>query len=793
MKRIFLALALVLALLETGVSEISARPLLSISAEPIQSPCSQDLNINNKYQRKVLVLSIPDDGDSDKYSTDSETDQALVNFLCNMDTPTLNSISVQVFDGSNNGELSWSDLDAYTDLVIPASTSSTTSILDDETILSEDTAIELKNWVAESGGHLHMLGIYEQRDLLGYLTEISESNEIDLAFESNPRATHGIGNIFWSQRNNQNLPTVPGLPYEIEMNLQVPLLKTDFYNSMNQNQILKNDLHYRDSGNQDGASWDLVTAGIAQIGNGQIGLYSTKLFDLLGYSESVGISESKNRWFQVIGASLAGHLSSKISIDVGLEYSSVGTSVVGGENLQSHRAFDSALSVRLGGAHESRTIPCINTLKNPLLVRQDDLGIWVVCGEFHIDDGTTEEGFEARLLRWFSKDSNWIRTTVEFRYRRLPETSLTIGLFNDYGSDQHTVISDTNTGFPWSLNSFDDFNLEGDLLWFNVSTDSNIDAEFGSNVPVVLNLTPEWGTNGYGGLNTSDPESLNGLNGGGDAYVVNRSQTLIENFLDIEGDGSSSMTWYTAVVDFETGCDVYALDLAGDIADEFVIQNLFDPNNEEDPYNYEAFNSEIYLISENLNSPEEDPDHLHLPSTSNSCSSYDEQTSLVIEDLASDTANLVFEQISGATWYEVQYLHPEFQEWVSVSDLTLTENTGSAHLANLTSETLYEVRMRAWNEVEQEDGEFIAKHTDWAIEEFLTPAEPAPSSTIETVYVNTPGQNIFLPQIIYVPQIVYVKEISKNFGNSNTPEVRQHGSSKYISKLVRLLTQLTNM
>lgn len=785
MKKKYLAFVLLLAQLFIGISQTTANPLNLEADLPVTSSCS-DFSPQNVYQRKVLILSIPDDNDSSttRYTTDTNsTDQSLVDFLCNLNTPTLNSVSVEVFNGSDGSAPFWPDLTLYTDLVLPASTSSVKSILDDANIWSSSIANELRNWV-ESGGHLHLLGVYEQRDLFG---DLSNYEDIDSAFSDNPRPilSPGIDTRYWAGRSDLRFSTAPGLPFELEFDLLTPLLDTETYNLMNQNNVLQRDVFFKDSGSQDGSSWSQVVAGAVPVGYGLISLYSTKLFDLTGY-DAVTASISKSRWYSVIAASLAGHISNNLALKLGLEYSSVGTSVAGGDNGELLRAFDSALSVQLGDALESRTIPCINTLKNPSLIRHDALGLWLICGEFHVDDGTTEEGYEARLIRWFSKDTNWIRTTIEFNYHRhFAENTLLLGLFNDYGSDQFSNIEITNTGFPEPLPNF--YYVEEDLLWFTVSADSNLTNDnlnnnYGSSSPVVLNFTPEWGTYGFGGVNTSDQDALSGLDGGGDAYIVNRSQTLIRNYLDIGGENNikSSISWYTAILDFELGCDVNTLAVAEQVAENFVEANLGD-----EPYNFDLINSDITTMSSLITYGD-----LELPELNSECQSYEITPEFEVINLESDSAEILFDSSIGADWYELQFFNQEFQEWVPI-DADWSTESGQAEMTNLNPSTTYEVRMRAW----QVEGDFPnqwASHSVWVTEEFQTPAQviqtPQPSTSSVPVYIEKPVEVIYVPKIIYVYQDAKAQGSQSNEAKHSKPQ----NFSQY-SKIKNIMLKLLKM
>jgi hypothetical protein len=251
----------------------------------------------------------------------------------------------------------------------------------------------------------------------------------------------------------------------------------------------------------------------------------------------------------------------------------------------------------------------------------------------------------------------------------------------------------------------------------------------------------------------------------------------------LAGDGASSISWYTAVLDFELGCDVNTSALAEQIADVFVDENLGNG-----PYDYGFINSTINQMSSLITSGD-----VVLPELVSDCIDFPVSTAIEIENLESDSAEIHFDSVLGADWYELQLFNDEFQTWDPIESEWST-GYWLAELTDLVPDTNYKARMRAW-QVEGDLPNQWASHSAWATEEFQTPAQvlptPQPSVSTQTVYIDKPVEVIYVPKIVYVPTPI-ATQVSESKSAQPVRSLKRQTEAQY-SKLESLLFHLISL
>lgn len=722
---------------DPGPGDPSTLPL-----EGCQSNTPDDL-------RKVLMLSIPysepNQDNLSGYRTDVlNTDLKLRNYLCYQA-----GVSLTIFDASAE---SWanltnpdsdSNLNSYSDLIIPASIGYETSILADPRIMDDEILSYLKSWVNDRGGHIQLLDPYEQRTFLSEVADLDLENSFHVP--SSP--------AWWFSRRTNPVLDADGFeqyPPNFPMDLLIDSSKyqldfTAIENKLEQTFFLGDkDYDY---------SAKYLGAGLIKSGYGQIGYFSTTLFnerDSIWHNEEINIGYI-NDWLKVIATSLSGHFSTNVSfLAANIDYQSVGNSVVGGGN-ESRNAFDNGLVVRLGHLTNPISIPCANSISNPSIFRRNQVGVTLTCGKVHIDDGTSEDGIDARIIRWFSGSTGWIRTSVELSTRREFNYEGSISLFSDLGSDEETIIDRTNEFIrPESF----DFDTEN-LTWFN--TISHPDANVSYPPPAVISIPGYEGLFAYGGEATSQPWQLNS---GSDnlAKYVNRSQTIIESRIKL-GIGYAprnlTLNWYTGLVNFRKGCDRIAAQVAASAANEFMNSNIPYIEDEEE-FDYSFVNQSI---------PEMEDAFLYgsagryfnLPATNTECTQFEYVPDLTSLETTSNSVNVGVMPILGATRYEIQTRMAGTENWSALPEPTWQNDFGRFGISinNLADRLRFEFRARAWS------GE---AHGDWSQEldvRTLAIVAPTPSNTSQAPISNvTPAPNPPVAQVIAQPaEPVFVPRI----------------------------------
>jgi hypothetical protein len=691
--------------------------------------------------RKVLMLSITYsevlDGHSG-YRTDvEESDSRLHNYLCTI------GARVDIFNGSAEG---WAELEYYTDLIIPASIGYETSILADSRIMTAEILAEIKTWV-RNGGNIQILGTYAQRELISELTDTDISGNFSLPYLDSDH-TAVIKDFTYDAAGDPQ--HIPNFPDSLEINTQTPQLEVDALSVLYKDSIFKKKSILLDEAGYYLSARNYLIAGIHPEGFGQIGIFSAALFDEVDNPNEFSAAALSD-WLVVIGASLSGHLSSNIALEpddaAGFEFESIGTSVVGGDPggdliEMGNGAFDNGLVVRLGNNQNPITIPCANTSKNPSILRKSAIGTSLICGKVHLDDGRSEAGVDAQLIRWFSTDKSWIRTSVKFSSKIYYQGF--VGLFSDLGSDEQTVIHQTNV-YPFGVDDLS--SVENDLTWFTSGVDQNAESYAGESSPVVISMLNSLGPDSRGGQGAEYPEEL--YRPGGAGYLVNRSQTLTYENFDVGGPGNAfdiSFSWFTGLVNYEPGCDREAANLAVDAANEFMAENVTAITEEGEvvDYDFTYINDEtasIFALEDEIYSGD-----LKLPSLENDCEPYQVLPVLSEQNVAIDSATIQVaetfqvdenEADFGTTEYEMQLKLDSDVDWEQLTNAVWQDGHWGVTVTGLSYSTLYSARSRAW------DGD---RHGPWSEEIFFrTLAEvsespsPAPSSE-STVSPPLPNQ-----------------------------------------------------